>query len=71
MEILGVLGPWQLVIILPILAFLLPAIALVDIIRSEFNGNDKIIFTLIVLFLPVLGAILYFIIGPSRKIQKW
>jgi len=72
MEILGVIGPWQLVIILAIglLLFLLPVIALVDIIRSDFNGNDKIIFTLIVLFLPFLGSIIYFLIGTNRKIRR-
>ena len=68
MEILGIVGPFQIILIL-VLLFLLPLIALIDIIRNDFNGYDKIIFTLIVLFLPLLGAILYFIIGPSKKIR--
>jgi hypothetical protein len=37
-------------------------------LRSKFNGNDNILMLLIVIFIP-FGAILYFFIAPSRKIQ--
>lgn len=52
-----------------VLILILPVIALVDIVRSQFVGNDKLIWVLIVLFLPVLGSILYFIIGNRQKIN--
>ena len=44
-------------------------IALIDILRSDFQGNDKVIWVLVVIFFPFLGSILYFIIGRSRKIK--
>jgi Phospholipase_D-nuclease N-terminal len=44
-------------------------IALVDILRSEFQGNDKVVWALVVIFFPFLGSILYFIVGRSRKIR--
>jgi len=44
-------------------------IALVDILRSEFEGNDKVVWVLVVVFFPFLGSILYFIVGRSRKIR--
>jgi hypothetical protein len=44
-------------------------IALVDILRSEFEGNDKVVWVLVVVFFPFLGSILYFLIGRSRKIR--
>jgi hypothetical protein len=44
-------------------------IALVDILRSDFRGDDKIIWVLIVIFFPFLGSILYFLIGRSKKIR--
>jgi phospholipase D-like protein len=44
-------------------------IALVDILRSEFRGNDKVIWVIVVIFFPFLGSILYFIFGSSRKIR--
>lgn len=65
---LGIVGPFQLLILVFIL--LLPLIALIDILRNDFKGNDKIIWVLIVLFLPILGTILYFLIGASKKIKR-
>jgi phospholipase D-like protein len=44
-------------------------IALVDILRSEFQGNDKVVWVIVVIFFPFLGSILYFLIGRSRKIR--
>jgi len=44
-------------------------IALVDILRSEFQGNDKVVWVIIVIFFPFLGSILYFLIGRSKKIR--
>ena len=44
-------------------------IALVDILRSDFQGNDKVVWVIVVIFFPLLGSILYFIIGRSRKIR--
>lgn len=45
-------------------------IALVDILRNEFEGNNKIIWVLVILFLPLIGSILYFAIGSSQKIKN-
>jgi len=47
----------------------IPLIALIDILRSEFNGYNKIIWVIVVIFLPVLGAVLYFFIGRKQKIK--
>lgn len=50
-----------------ILGLLLPLIAIVDILKSKFQGNDNILMILTVIFIP-FGALLYFVIAPSRKI---
>jgi len=51
--------------------FLLSLIALVDILRNEFKGqNEKLIWLLVILFVPVLGPILYFLIGRKNKIKS-
>ena len=48
---------------------LLPVLALIDIIRGNFKGpNDKIMWVIIVLLLPFLGSILYFIVGQKQKV---
>ena len=71
MELLGMIGPWQIVIIIIILVgILLPLFALIDILKSEFAGNDKLIWVLVVLILPLLGTLLYFMIGSQHKIGK-
>lgn len=52
------------------LPFLLVLAALVDIIRSDFrDSNTKLIWVIIVIFVPVLGSLLYFILGRNQKIK--
>jgi len=41
--------------------------ALVDILKSDFTGSNKIIWLLVVIFLPLLGIILYFVIGRKQN----
>jgi hypothetical protein len=70
MIILGTIGPWQTtVIFLVLISLLLPLIALIDILRNEFTGSNKLIWVLVVLLFPFLGPILYFIIGTNQKIK--
>lgn len=73
MEISGVLASQEIIIILITILIIfpvfliIPLIALVDILKSKFEGNDKLIWVLVVLFLGVLGAALYFFIGRKQK----
>mgnify|MGYP001070060155 CR=1 FL=1 len=69
MTYLGMIGIWQIFILL--LAFsgiILTILALVDILKSEFSGNNKIVWVLVVLFFNLVGAILYFTIGKEQKV---
>ena len=50
------------------LGLILPLIAIIDILRSRFHGNDNILFLIMVVLLPFIGSIIYFVVGPSRKI---
>jgi hypothetical protein len=56
--------------ILGIIALLLPIIALIDIVKNEFSGVNKIIWILVVLFLPILGSVLYFLIGRGHRVSS-
>ncbi len=71
MQLLGIIGPFQIAIMLSVIfvLMLIPVIALVDIVRSKFEGNDKLIWVLIVLFLNIIGTILYFLVGRNQKIR--
>lgn len=68
MKILGMIGPMQLAIMA--LVLLLPVIALIDIVRNEFTESNKLIWVLVVVFLPVIGSLLYFMIGSNHKVRK-
>ena len=58
---------WQTVMVL---AIILPILALISILKSEFKGNDKLIWVLVTLFLPFFGSILYFTLGRSNRLIK-
>lgn len=72
MELLAFIGPAELIIILLVSLFLLilPLIALIDILRSDFNGNNKLIWVIVVIFFNLLGSILYFLMGRNQKLKK-
>ena len=42
--------------------------AIVDILKSEFTGSNKVIWLVAVVFIPLLGSILYFSIGRGQKV---
>jgi TM2 domain-containing membrane protein YozV len=65
------IGPIQIILILVVvcLGFLPTIIALIDILKSEFTGNNKIVWVIVVLFSNFFGAILYFLIGRKQKIK--
>ena len=69
MHLIGMPGGMEIFVILFI--FSIPAIfwavALIDCLRSDFAGNNKIAWILIIIFLPILGSILYFLMGRSQK----
>ncbi|MDE1205405.1 PLD nuclease N-terminal domain-containing protein [Tenacibaculum larymnensis] len=71
MTYLEMIGVWQLILILIILIGIIPTIiALVDILKSEFKGNNKIVWILVVLLANFFGNVLYFLIGREQKIKK-
>lgn len=41
----------------------------VDIAKSEFNGNNKILWLILTIFVPLIGMSLYWFIGQDRKVN--
>jgi len=62
------IGTTQIVIILLVLLF--PVVALVSALQNDFPGNEKLIWILLIIFLPILGAVLYFLIGRKKRLKK-
>ena len=71
MMYLGIIGIGELVLVTIMLIVILPTIlALIDILKNEFTGNNKIAWLLVVLFTSFIGAVLYFIIGRKQKLSN-
>lgn len=56
--------------ILLFFAVLLPILALIEVLTHEFTGNNKLIWVLVILFFPLLGAILYYYLGRQQRTGK-
>lgn len=52
-----------LVLIVPVVLYL------IDVLKSEFKGNNKIVWVLVLIFLNIIGALLYKFIGEKQKIR--
>lgn len=70
MNYLGMIGAPQLMLILVLLGIIPFIFALVEILRSKFSGNNKIVWLLVILFLNFFGVVLYFLIGRSQRIKE-
>jgi len=68
MTFLAFIGAWQILLVLFVL--ILPLMALISALKNQFDGNDKIIWVLLIIILPILGALLYFMIGRGKRINQ-
>jgi Phospholipase_D-nuclease N-terminal len=50
-----------------LLVLVLDIIALVSVLKSSADSGTKILWALLIIFLPVLGMVLYFLMGPGRR----
>lgn len=66
----GIGVPELIVLFFLFLIFLPFLLAFIDILRSNFEGNNKIVWLLALIFVPFIGAIAYFVFGRKQKIAK-
>jgi hypothetical protein len=72
MHLLNFIGPQEIIILMVFVVpflFILPLIALMLVVTNQFEGNDKLMWVLIILFLPILGSLLYFVFGHSKRLK--
>jgi hypothetical protein len=50
-----------------LVVLVLDVIALVSLLQSGADATTKILWVLLIVLLPVLGMILYFLMGPGRR----
>lgn len=54
-----------LVGVLPIITTLW---ALIDVLKNEFTGSNKLIWLLVTIFLHPFGALIYYFVGRNQKV---
>ena len=64
------MGIIELAMVLFLLGFVPFIIAFIDILKNDFEGSNKLIWLLAVIFVPVIGSIAYFVIGKKQRIVK-
>jgi len=57
-------------IIFVIFCFILYIFIIIDILKHEFTGYNKIIWMIVILCFPIFGAILYLFIGRKQRIKE-
>lgn len=59
------------IVLFVILAFCVWLVVLFDIVRNHFEpSNEKLTWLMLVILLPVVGAVLYLAIGRSQKVSS-
>ncbi len=58
---------WGIIMPLLVIQFLLVIIALIDWIRTEETNGPKWAWLLVILFISLLGPVLYFVIGRRQQ----
>jgi hypothetical protein len=69
---LGPIGMPELIVfsIFMLIPLIVALTALISCLKSNFqDSTHKLIWVLVILFLPLLGSILYFIISPKQRLQ--
>lgn len=56
-------------ILLPLAAFIICVFALTALLRSGASRRTKVIWALVIVFLPVIGSLAYFLGAPSRAMD--
>lgn len=59
--------PWGLVVPLVVIHIILVITALIDCIRAERTNGPKWLWILIILFIQILGPVLYFVAGRRQR----
>jgi asparagine N-glycosylation enzyme membrane subunit Stt3 len=69
MELLMPSGGLIIWTILSIASLALMVIALVNVLKSEFKDSaSKLIWVIVILFMPLIGSLLYFAIGRKQRV---
>ena len=63
------MGIYEIAVLLVVFTFILWIIAFISVLRNEFTENNKLIWLLAVVFVPLIGSIAYFFIGKKQRVM--
>jgi hypothetical protein len=69
MKLIGMPGGPEIIFLLYISIIVLWIVALVNCLKNNFDTNLKILWVLVIIFIPFLGSILYLTIGKNQRIK--
>ena len=49
-----------------LIIFVLDVIAIIDCIKRNMDTNKKILWCILIILLPIIGLVLYFLLGRSK-----
>jgi len=52
--------------IIGLIVLVLDIVAIVDIVKSSMDGGKKALWIILILILPVIGMVLYLLVGRKR-----
>ncbi len=58
--------PWNLILPIIVLQFILMFVALIDVLRHQRTNGPFVMWILIIVFVSLLGPIVYFIFGRRQ-----
>jgi len=56
---------WQVFLVLNILFWIF---CMVDVLKNSFQASDKLIWIVVLLFVPIIGSFFYLFIGRKKRI---
>ena len=60
---------WVLVFSFFVLVVIVPTVcALIDVLSNNFKGTDKLVWLFVLVFIPLVGVLLYYAIGRHQKV---
>ncbi|WP_165864810.1 PLD nuclease N-terminal domain-containing protein [Rufibacter latericius] len=59
---------WQTI---SLFAIILQIVCLISLLKNNFRDGDKLIWTIVVIFVPIAGSILYLFIGRRKRLLNY
>lgn len=69
---MGPIGMPEMIVLLlfAVLPLILTVVALISCLTATFRESiNKLVWVIVIVFVPIIGAILYFAISPSQRLK--